>query len=279
MRATLHIGIGATATAVGWVKRSATQRPRAARAMLGRGATCALTQPTDLQRSKSMHALSQPVMAAEAATQASQRLAGGGGVHVRMGSAGVAALIELATCLGGRLRGHDEKMKVVRLGWVKRFSATQHSRTAQAMLGRGATCALTQSTALRPTARAARALIVAVVVGAMLGSAPAALACRATNPNPNERQLASLPEGHVGVIGKVVRSYWSEQTKSNGEAVVLVEVQKSFGKSAPEIGSQIYILNPGCCSCVSISTIQGDIVHAGLVGMLGVPFVLSWPRP
>lgn len=108
--------------------------------------------------------------------------------------------------------------------------------------------------------------------------APTAYARRVTNPNPSEARLANLPADHVGVIGKVVRSSTSAPTKNAGEAVVLVEVQKSFGKDAPAVGDTIYILEPGCRTCVHVGTTPGDIVFAGLVGGRGQPFQLSWPR-
>ena len=112
----------------------------------------------------------------------------------------------------------------------------------------------------------------------LLASTPGAVACRAVNPAPNEEQLEKLPVGHVGVVGKVTRSYFSDQTKSQGEAVVLVEVQKSFGKDASAVGEHIYVLQPGCCRCEFISVNPDDIVHAGLIGYRGSPFNLSWPR-
>ncbi len=119
MLPTLHIVVVAKTTAVGWVKRSATQL-RAARGMLGRSAKGALTQPT-AQQPATRHTLST-VMAAScartrgvmAATQACPQLARGGGTRARVGSVVAASLRKSEACLGGRLRGYDENGRRVR---------------------------------------------------------------------------------------------------------------------------------------------------------------------
>jgi hypothetical protein len=73
------------------------------------------------------------VMAAQAATQASQRLACGGGVRARVGSVFLATLNKIAACLGGRLRGHDEIGEVCRVSWGRPVATPRHLRAAWAL--------------------------------------------------------------------------------------------------------------------------------------------------
>ena len=74
---------------------------------------------------------------------------------------------------------------------------------------------------------------------------------------PSLATVAAAEYPSLGFVGRVVATYETGATKQNGEAIVKIAVTKDFSGKLPLM---IFVLNPGCCVCVSIGGANGDEV-------------------
>ncbi len=89
------------------------------------------------------------------------------------------------------------------------------------------------------------------------GSALPAWACRVSRPPPTLADAKQAKEPYLGLVGRIKATYVADETKQNGESIVRVDVTQDFtGKLPPTI----FVLNPGCCFCVSIGGRSGEEV-------------------
>ena len=89
------------------------------------------------------------------------------------------------------------------------------------------------------------------------GSAGPTWACRVARPPPTLEDAKQAKAPFLGLVGIIKATYVADETKQNGESIVRVDVAQDFtGKLPPTI----FVLNPGCCVCVSIGGRSGEEV-------------------
>jgi hypothetical protein len=89
------------------------------------------------------------------------------------------------------------------------------------------------------------------------GGALPAWACRVSRPPATFAAAKQAKEPDLGLVGRIKATYVADETKENGESIVRVDVTQDFtGKLPPTI----FVLNPGCCMCVSIGGLSGEEV-------------------
>jgi hypothetical protein len=82
-------------------------------------------------------------------------------------------------------------------------------------------------------------------------------ACAVFRPPPDKQQAAAAQFPRLGFVGRVKATFEAPETKQSGESIVWIEVTQDFSNKLPPL---IYVLNPGCCLCVSIGGARGDEV-------------------
>ena len=84
-----------------------------------------------------------------------------------------------------------------------------------------------------------------------------AQACRVARPPATIAAAKDATEPRFGLVGQIKATYVADETKGNGESIVRLEVIQDFSGKLPP---SIFVLNPGCCVCVSIGGETGKEV-------------------
>jgi hypothetical protein len=100
-----------------------------------------------------------------------------------------------------------------------------------------------------------RLAIAPLCVALVAATAAPASACFAAREFPTKAHAAAAQAPRIGFVGRVGMTHVIDGY--SGKAIVEIAVVDAFGAKLP---STIHVVNPGCCTCVSIGGEPGQEV-------------------